>query len=157
MENLNADFAAIRRRADRKGHAHINYALRLEFFDEAATFCCTVGAGAILALSTYLMGNPDAPRLAEIIVTLIAAAISLIGVWQAVWRPGDRAKNHKAWSERFFKIKDHCSYSTADGEAPDSATLLARYQDASADADLIAKRIWRRSNMARKTRVGEDS
>lgn len=156
MENQDTGLAAIRRRADRKGHAHINFALRLEFFDEVATFCCTVGAGAILALSTYLMGNPDAPRIAEIVVAMLAAVISLIGVWQAVWRPGDRAKRHKAWSGQFFKIKDHCTYSTADGEAPDVVTLLARFQDASADADLIARRIWQRSNTKQRAVVGDE-
>lgn len=143
-----ADLTTVRRCADRKRHASIEPPFLYEF----AAFCCSVGLGAIFAQSACFMGRQHVPTAAEIIASAIAAVISLIGVWQAVWRSGDRTKRHKSWSEQIFNIKDHCTYkkdlcscNSVKGEAPNDTALFAGFQNISSVADFIARRIWHRS------------
>ena len=113
--------------------------------DDIATFIVTIGAASILAGSCILIGAPDPWRPLEIVIAMVGGLITMVGVWQAVWQPGQRARLHKQWSTEFTKIEDE-SRLVQCGESDQSpAELMAKLRDASAAADLVAERQWRRT------------
>ena len=105
---VGAEIAALRRRADRNAHGHIAQALRLQTLHDISTFVATIGGAAVMAASAVILGASKPIREIEIALAIIGAVITLVGVWQAVWRPGERSLDHKRWAARFTIIEDDC-------------------------------------------------
>ena len=85
---------------------HIAQALRLQTLHDISTFVATIGGAAVMAASAVILGASKPIREIEIALAIIGAVITLVGVWQAVWRPGERSLDHKRWAARFTIIED---------------------------------------------------
>jgi hypothetical protein len=143
-ENERLELEAIRRRADRDAHGHISHALRLQLFDDVATMIAAVGGALIMAVSSWLIGNDGANRSAEIAVALIASTITLVAIWQAIWQPAKRSRNHHAWSTKFLAIEDNCRLGLAGLTPADTPRLMKELLEVFEEVDLIPERRWKR-------------
>lgn len=142
---VGAEIAALRRRADRNAHGHIAQALRLQTLHDISTFVATIGGVAVMAASAVILGASKPIREIEIALAIIGAVITLVGVWQAVWRPGERSLDHKRWAARFTIIEDDCRQLACGAGSKGLAELLGEFAAAADDADLVAERYWRRT------------
>ena len=145
MNGQEAEIAAIRRRADRNAHAHIAQALRLKMVDDAATFVAAIGGAAVMGAGALMLGSEAPQRHIEIAIAIGGALITLVGVWQAVWRPGERSRHHKRWAMAFTEIEDECRLVQAGVSDRSARALLNDLLEIATSADLIAEYQWRKT------------
>jgi len=138
-----AEINGVKRRADRNSHGHIAHALRLKLLDDVAKFAASLGGALVLVASAVLLGQAEPSRLAEIAVAILGSVITLIAVWEAVWKPGERARRHKDWAEKFAKIEDDCRLLMAGSGHTNVHTLMKEIQNVASEADLVPERHWR--------------
>jgi len=138
------EFEALRRRADRNAHGHISQSLRLQVFDDIATLITAIGGALVMFLSALLIGLEYANKMAEIAVAIVGSAITLVAVWQAIWQPSKRARNHHLWATRFFAIEDECRLCLGGLGSADLPKLMKEMLAVTAQADLIPEHHWKR-------------
>lgn len=144
MSARDEEIVASRRRADRNAHGHIAQALRLKLLDDVATFVATIGGAVIMAGGAVILGSDHPQHAIEAAIALGGGLITLVGVWQAVWRPGERSRQHKDWAMRFTQVEDDCRLVLCGESQSTPRDLLASLNDLATDADLVAERLWRR-------------
>ncbi len=149
------EIAAIRRRADRNAHGHIAHALRLKLADDVATFVATIGGAAVVAASCFLLGTTEPDHRLEGLIAVVGGGITLVGVWQAVWQPGQRARLHKQWANDFTNIEDECRLVLCGQSLQTAADLMVMLQEVNKAADLVAERHWRKDRKAPQGAVRE--
>jgi hypothetical protein len=102
-----------------------------------------------MAMSAMLIGADEPNKTAEIMVAGIASTITLVAIWQAIWQPAKRSRNHQAWSTKFFAVEDRCRLGLSGLSVVDIPDLLNEMLVISEEADLIPERRWKRAQSAR--------
>jgi hypothetical protein len=133
----------LRLRADRNAHGHIGYALRLQLLDNIATLITAIGGVIVLVAGSMLL-VAGAQHALEVVAAVAGGVITLIGIWQAIWRPGDRSRRHREWSSRYAAVEDACRLALIGNGGQTLETLMAKSNAIFAEADLVPERQWRR-------------
>lgn len=138
-------FAAVERRADRNAHGHIAQALRLKLLDDIATFISAIGGAGIMAGGALILGSENPLRGVEYGIAIVGAVITLVSMWQAIWQPGLRSREHKRWAAKFSALEDACRMAATKQVNSTPADLYRQYSSVCEEADLISEFFWRRS------------
>lgn len=146
-EGQRNELEAIRRRADRNAHGHISHALRLQLMDDIATLITAIGGAIVMAASALLIGTERPNTAIEVTTAVMGSTITLVAVWQAIWQPAKRSRNHQVWSGKFFQIEDCCRLGLSGIVAADLPRLMNDMREISDETDLIPERRWRRSRI----------
>jgi hypothetical protein len=141
------ELEAIRRRADRNAHGHISHALRLQLLDDIATLLTAIGGAIVMAASALLIGAERPNEAVEVVAAVMGSTITLVAVWQAIWQPSKRSRDHQVWSRKFFEIEDSCRLGMSQLAPADVPRLMKDMREVSDDADLIPEHRWRRSRI----------
>lgn len=137
------ELEALAHRMKRNGRKHIKEALRLQAANDLATYGVAIGGGAIMALAAGLALNNRPPELIEFCILLLSSALTLLGIWQAVWKPGERALRHRMWSAQFSALEADCKAAAKNQNLKAFQELTQRALILCSVTDLIPERFWR--------------
>jgi hypothetical protein len=152
---VHTELETLRIRFDRNSHGHLTQALRLQYFNYWATFITTIGGVIAMALGAALLTSADANYCAVVSITVVSSIITLIGVMQAVWKPGERSLRHQGWGARFAALEQDCE-STAKGLGSKTLQqIIDDEREISSQVDLVPESIWDIARRKRKKEKGE--
>ena len=130
---------------DRNVHGHIRHALRLQRLSDLATFVTAIGGVAATTLSAAFLGNALSNRSFGVALAAVGGVITLVSVVQAIWKPGERAKCHKAWSSKYAALENDCRLTMCGEGTKSLSQILDEVAIVSQHVDLVPERLWVRT------------
>lgn len=140
-----SELVALQRRLDRNVHGHILQALELQSLNDLATFVTTIGGVVAMTLSAAFLGNSISTKWAAISLALVSGVITLVGVLQSVWKPGERAQRHKIWSAKYASLENDCRLAACGLGSKPIESIMAEIALLSDEVDLVPERLWKRA------------
>ena len=148
-EAVNSELEKLQTKFNRNSHGHLTQALRLQYFNNWATFITTIGGIVAMALSAALLGSQNANFWATISIAVVSSIITIVGVMQEVWKFGERSVRHQEWGAKYAALEQDCRLAARGLGIKTLQQIRSDMEETAMQVDLVPENIW---DIARRKR-----